>query len=60
MHGDVVVCYMDFVEEMEVDMDMVMLGDIHNDSMKTKKWLNHKKDNLSVLTLSSFYLPSAT
>ncbi|KAJ6432453.1 hypothetical protein OIU84_019652 [Salix udensis] len=30
---------MDFVEEMEVDMDMMVLEDIHIDSMKMKKWI---------------------
>jgi hypothetical protein len=53
-------CSRNYVEEM--DMDMVMLEDNHSDSMKKKKknWLNHKKNNLSLLTLLSFYLPSAS
>lgn len=55
MHGDVVVSNRDHVEE----MDMMMLEDIHIDSMKMKNWLNHKKNNLSNWTLLSFYLPSA-
>lgn len=56
MHGDVVVCNRDYDEE----VDMMMLEDIHIDSMKMKDWLNHMKNNLSVLTLLSFYLPSAS
>jgi hypothetical protein len=56
VHGDVVVSNRDHVEE----MDMMMLEDIHIDSMKMKNWLNHKKKNLSLLTLLSFYLPSAS
>lgn len=49
VHGAAEMRNRNSVEKM--DMDMVMLEDNHIDSMKMKNWLNHKKNNLSQLTL---------